>query len=84
MCPHPECCMRIVGDEMPDVCKLMQTVIEASPLAEEARSAAAAREEAATRGEKPHRYTFDPRIATHRRTRSRRLFTDPRTRRRKK
>jgi hypothetical protein len=53
--------MRIVGDEMPDVCKLMQTVIEASPLAEEARSAAAAREEAATRGEKPHRYTFDPR-----------------------
>ena len=61
VCPHPECCMRIVGDEMPDVCKLMQTVIEASPLAEEARSAAAAREEAATRGEKPHRYTFDPR-----------------------
>ena len=62
VCPHPECCMRIVGDEMPDVCKLMQTVIEASPLAEEARSAAAAREEAATRGEKPHRYTFDPRM----------------------
>ena len=46
---------------MPDVCKLMLTVIKASPLAEEARSEAAAREEAATRGETPHRYTFDPR-----------------------
>ena len=47
LCPCGDCRMRVVGDKMPAVCKLMQRVIEASPIAERVRREAAAREEAA-------------------------------------
>ena len=47
LCPCGDCRMRVVGDKMPAVCKLMQRVIEASPIAERVRREAALREEAA-------------------------------------